>query len=92
MNLNSSYVEGKGEAYGGQLGWGQFSLHWRVIAALRQGALACKACPTLYTACWRRFAIIHLDLRYFAAWTTKPLAYLSIPQTLAPSHRAQVFI
>ncbi len=28
---------------------------------------------------------------YFAVWMSRPLAYLSIPQTPAPSHRAQVF-
>ncbi len=29
---------------------------------------------------------------YLADWMSGPLAYLYIPQTFAPSHRAQVFI
>ncbi len=29
---------------------------------------------------------------YFAIWMSGPLAYLCIPQTLAPSHEAQVSI
>ncbi len=29
---------------------------------------------------------------YFAVWMSGTLAYLSIPQPLAPSHRVQVFI
>ncbi len=29
---------------------------------------------------------------YLAAWMSGPLAYVSLPQTFAPSHRAQVLI
>ncbi len=29
---------------------------------------------------------------YLAAWMSRPLAYISIPQTFAPSHRARVII
>ncbi len=29
---------------------------------------------------------------YLAAWMSGPLAYISFPQTFAPSHRAQVLI
>ncbi len=29
---------------------------------------------------------------YSAAWMSGPLTYISVPQTFAPSHRAQVFI